>query len=54
MNRVNPINRKVVKTKIVSMNINPVLERHADYEPPRYKRSPIKQPARNISLPPIK
>lgn len=47
-------NRKVVKTKIVSMNINPVLERHAEYEPPRYKRSPLRQAVRNVSLPPIK
>lgn len=33
INRVNPINlnRRVVKTKIVSMNINPLVERPNEY-----------------------
>ena len=46
--------RKVIKTKIVSMNINPLISKPYELEQPRYKRSPIKHPNRNTSLPPIK
>ena len=53
--RINPvINRKVVKTKIVHMNINPIIERAADRDYQKYKRSPIRHhQSRNISLPPL-
>lgn len=55
LNRVTPITRKVVKTKIVHMNINPIMERPIENEYQRYKRSPIKQhQPRNVSLPPLK
>ena len=47
------VGRKVVKTKIVHMNINPIVER-PEHEYQRYKRSPIRQhQPRNISLPPL-
>ena len=54
LSKVYQVPRHVVKTKILSMNINPVVSRVQEVEYPRYKRTPIKHSNRNISLPPIK